>query len=117
MSYMKQYELRCPNPDCAGGHADRLHVVNGKPEWIPAEIMKLKKENEQIYRCNYCCLVWFQKSSKKPGFDPKIIGFYNNFQNPGKFVPVKNFRIRKENTLYYWDTRRKKRLQRKKKYI
>lgn len=115
---MKEYQIHCPASDCAGGDGSRLKDVTGKPDWLPPEIFQTKKETEEIYRCNYCGLVWFQESSKQKGFDGRPIGFYNDFISSGKFRPVgKDYRIRQENTSYYWAAKSEKRLRRKKKYL
>lgn len=105
----KRYEAHCPSPSCTGGHQNRLHPIRERPQWLPEEYVM--KDGEALYRCNYCGLVWTQKSSNRPGFDAEPIGLYKNsftFLDQG-------YRIREENTYGYWDTLRRKKLRRKRK--
>jgi hypothetical protein len=108
-SNMKRYEPHCPAPDCTGGYVNRLKELIAKPDWLPTEILEAKKETEEIYRCNYCGLVWFQESTKQKGFDARPVGFYDDFISPGKFRPIsEHYRIRKENTSYYYLVRKRR---------
>jgi hypothetical protein len=100
MARIKKYKPHCPAPNCRGGYEHRLKKVEGMPEWIPPEILKLKKETEQLYRCNYCGFVWFQDNSKQKGFDPKPLGFFDSIFSPGFVLVDKSYRIRKENTSF-----------------
>ena len=99
----KRYESHCPSPSCSGGHQNRLYQIRERPDWLPEEYVM--KEGETLYRCNYCGLVWTQDSSNRPGFDAKPIGSYENSFT--RLIP--GYRIREENTSYYWNVVREKR--------
>jgi hypothetical protein len=41
--------------------------------------------------------------SKGMGFDARPVGYYDDFEHPWEFVPLKGkYRIREENTSRYW---------------
>lgn len=43
------------------------------------------------------------RESKRPGFDAKPIGYYDDLQHPWEFVSIKGkYKIRKQNTSRYW---------------
>jgi len=107
MPRLKQYEPHCPSPNCTSGHEHRLHPISGKPDWLPLEVWSQIEEGEILYRCNYCGLVWFQSSARRPGFNARPIGYYDDFQNPRKFVPIEGrYTIREQNTSNYWEKRK-----------
>jgi uncharacterized Fe-S cluster protein YjdI len=100
---MKRYEPHCPSPTCTGGEKSKLYHIRKKPNWLPPEARATKKEGEIVYRCTYCGLVWFQEMSKKPGFDAKPIGYYDDLQHPWEFVSIiGKYKIREQNTSRYW---------------
>ncbi len=113
MAPVRKYQPHCPASGCFGGHAARLHEISLeqlKEMGIPQAILGRKRDtDEQIRRCSYCGLVWFQNSKSRPGFDPLPLGHYDNVH----FVPVFNtFRIREENKPNYlskqpWRNRKK----------
>lgn len=92
MSAKKKYIPHCPSRSCNGGHEGSLHHFDlfrhVRLGQIPADAVSLKK-GEAAYRCSYCGLVWFQKT-KKLGFDPLVVGYYDSPQYPG-FRPVGPF--------------------------
>jgi hypothetical protein len=97
------YEPRCPSPACAGGDKNKLHHIKGNPSWLPPEVWALRKEDEVLYRCAYCGLVWFQETSKRPGIDAHPVGYYDDLDHPWEYVFLKsNYRIREQNTTRYW---------------
>ena len=103
MLFMKRYEPHCPSPTCTGGHKNKLYHIRGQPNWLPLEVRAPKKGEGILYRCACCGLVWFQKRSKRPGFDAKPVGYYDDFQHPWEFVSLKGrYRIREQNTSCYW---------------
>ncbi len=97
------YEPHCPSPSCAGGDKNKLHYIKGNPSWLPPEVCALRKEDEILYRCAYCGLVWFQEASKRPGIDAYPVGYYDDLDHPREYVLVKgDYRIREQNTTPYW---------------
>jgi len=93
------YEPHCPSPACAGGDKNKLRHIKGNPGWLPPEVCALRKEDQILYRCSYCGLVWFQEASKRPGIDPYPVGYYDDLDQ----VFLKgNYRIREQNTTFYW---------------
>jgi hypothetical protein len=108
MPKRKEYIPHCP-ANCAGGHIGRLYEVTPEFAKITQEVLSRRGDTNQIYRCGYCGLVWFQKSSRKLGFEPIPAGFFDNFTNPNEFVAVAvDFPIRPQNTREYWDNYREK---------
>lgn len=104
MLCIKGYEPHCPSPVCTGGHRNKLYRIWGKPNWLPPRVWAKKKEDEILYRCTYCGLVWFQDRARRPGFDARPAGYYDDFEHPWEFVPLKRkCRIREQNTSRYWD--------------
>jgi hypothetical protein len=99
MSLAKKFQPHCPALGCSGGHADRLHEVSLEQIEIPQVILARKRDTDnQIWRCSYCGLVWLQKSTSRPGFDPLPLGYYTNLE----FAPVYNaFKIREGNKANY----------------
>ncbi len=97
MPRKKKDKVCCPAPDCRGGYSHRLYEVNAKLiQKIPPEVLARKKDDESIYRCNYCGFVWGQKSYRRMGIDVTPLGFYDNFTNPNKFVAVsENYETRR----------------------
>jgi hypothetical protein len=86
-----------------GGHRNKLHYISGRPNWLGQQLWDKKKEEEIFCRCSYCGLVWFQKDSKKLGFDARPVGYYDDFEHPWEFVPLRRrFKIREQNTRPYW---------------
>jgi len=105
----KRYEPHCPSRTCTGGHRNKLHYISGKPNWSGQQLWDKKKEEEILCRCSYCGLVWFQKDSEKLGFDVRPVGYYDDFEHPWEFVPLKRrFKIREQNTRSYWYNLRRK---------
>jgi len=103
MQRINCYEPHCPSPTCIGKDRNKLYHIWGKPNWLPLEDWAQKKEDEILYRCAYCGLVWFQKRSKRPGFDARPIGYYDDLQHPWEFVSLKDkYKIREQNTSRYW---------------
>lgn len=98
------YEPHCPSPTCMGGDKNKLHHIKGNPSWLPPEVRILRKEDEFLYRCSYCGLVWFQETSMRPGLDANPVGYYyDDLHHPWEFVSLKaKYRIRKQNTSRYW---------------
>jgi hypothetical protein len=100
---IKGYEAHCPSPFCTGGHKNKLRRIRGSANWLPPKIWAKKNEQKPLYRCTSCGLVWFQKRSKRPGFDARPIGYYDNFDHPWEFVSFKGrLTIREQNTSRYW---------------
>src|SRR2546425_736471 len=80
MPERKDYEPRCPAVNCAGGTSDRIMPLNRsdpRPARIPQKVLNGLDERTQLWWCSYCGLVWTQKSTSRPGFDPTPIGFYD----------------------------------------
>ena len=103
MLRIRSYEPHCPSPKCTGRNRSKLYQIRGKPNWLPLEGWANKKDDEILYRCTYCGLVWFQEKAKRPGFDPRPIGYYDDLQHPWEFVSLKSeYRIREQNTSRYW---------------
>ena len=103
MLRVKSYEPHCPSPKCTGRDRNKLSRIRGKPNWLPPKVWEKKREEQIVYRCTCCGLVWFQERSNKPGFDPRPIGYYDDFQHPWEFVFLKSrYRIRQQNTSRYW---------------
>ena len=103
MLRIRSYEPHCPSPKCTGRNRNKLYQIRGKPNWLPLEGWGQKKDDEILYRCAYCGLVWFQERAKRPGFDARPIGYYDDFQHPWEFVSLKSeYRIREQNTSRYW---------------
>jgi len=99
----KQYEPHCPSRTCTGGNKNKLHRINGKPNWLAREVWTKKKGEEILCRCAHCGLVWFQERSKRLGFDARPVGYYDDFEHPWEFVSLKGrYRIREQNTTRYW---------------
>jgi hypothetical protein len=97
------YEPRCPSPACTGGSKKKLQHIKENPNWLPPEVCAPRKEDETIYRCAYCGLVWFQKVWKRPGIDAHPVGYYDNIDHPREYVFLEdNYRIREQNTTPYW---------------
>ena len=97
------YEPHCPSHACMGGDKNKLHRIKGNPNWLPAEVRALRREDDVLYRCAYCGLVWFQEPSKRPGIDAYPVGYYDDPEHPWEYVSLKdNFRIREQNTSRYW---------------
>ncbi len=97
------YEPHCPSPACTGGRKNRLHRIKGNPGWLPQEVWALRKEDEILYRCAYCGLVWFQETSKRPGIDAHPVGYYDDPEHPWEYIFLKGtYRIREQNTTRYW---------------
>jgi hypothetical protein len=93
------YEPHCPSPECAGGDKNKLRHIKGNPSWLPSEVCALRKEDEILYRCASCGLVWFQEALKRPGIDASPVGYYDDLDR----VFLKgNYRIREQNTTPYW---------------
>lgn len=103
MLLMRRYEPHCPSRTCTGGHKNKLFHIKGKPNWLPPEVWIEKKEEEIVYRCSDCGLVWFQEKSKRQGVDARPFGYYDKFDHPWEFVPLKGrYTIREQNTSRYW---------------
>jgi len=99
----KGYEPHCPSRTCTGGHKNKLHRIRGDPIWLTREVWAKKKGEESLYRCVHCGLVWFQASSKRLGLDARPVGYYDDFEHPWEFVPLKHScRVREQNTSRYW---------------
>lgn len=100
---MRGYEPHCPSRTCTGGRRNKLLHVKGKPGWLPPEVWIKKKEEEIVYRCRSCGLVWFQEKLKRQGVDARPVGYYDGFDFPWEFVPLKGrCTIREQNTSRYW---------------
>jgi hypothetical protein len=100
---MRGYEPHCPSRTCTGGHRNKLFHIKGKPNWLPQEVWREKKEEEIIYRCGSCGLVWLQEKFKRQGVDARPVGYYDGFDDPWEFVPLKGrYTIREQNTSGYW---------------
>jgi hypothetical protein len=100
---MRGYEPHCPSSTCTGGQRNKLFRIKGKPNWLPSEVWIKKKEEEIVYRCSYCGLVWFQEKLKKQGVDARPVGYYDSFDYPWEFLPLKGrFTIREQNTSRHW---------------
>ena len=105
----KQYEPHCPSRTCAGGHRNRLHRISGKPNWLAQQLWDKKKKQEILCRCSYCGLLWFQNNSEKLGFDARPVGYYDDFEHPWEFAPLRGrFKIREQNKRSYWHKVQKK---------
>ncbi len=103
ISLMRGYEPHCPSRTCTGGTKNKLFRIKGKPIWLPPEVWIKKKEEETVYRCNDCGLVWFQEKLKRQGVDARPVGYYDSLDYPWEFVPLKKrCTIRKENMTRYW---------------
>ncbi len=62
-----------------------------------------KGEEEIVCRCRHCGLVWFQEKLKRQGVDARPVGYYDGFDYPWEFVPLKGrYTIREQNTSRYW---------------
>ena len=110
MFLMKGYEPHCPSRTCTGGHKNKLFHIKGRPIWLPPEVWIKKKEEEIVCRCSYCGLVWFQEKLKRQGVDARPVGYYDGFDYPWEFVPLKGqFTIREQNTSRHWYKVRSKR--------
>ncbi len=110
MLSMRGYEPHCPSRTCTGGNRNKLFHIRGKPNWLPPEVWIKKKEEEIVYRCRYCGLVWFQEKLKRQGVDARPVGYYDGFDYPWEFVPLKGrYTIREQNTSLYWYKVRSKR--------
>lgn len=97
------YEPNCPSPACTAGDKNKLHHIKGTPHWLPPEVWALSKEDEILYRCASCGLVWFQEASKRPGIDAYPVGYYDDLEHPWEYVFSKaNAPIRAQNTTRYW---------------
>jgi len=56
-------------------------------------------------------LVWFQKAPERLGFDARPVGYYDDFEHPWEFIPLrKKFKIREQNTRSYWYSAQRKRI-------
>lgn len=100
---MKGYEPHCPSRTCTGGQKNKLFHIKGKPIWLPPEVWIKKGEKEIVCRCRDCGLVWFQEKLKRPGIDARPVGYYDGFDDPWEFVPLKGpATIREQNTTRYW---------------
>ena len=105
----KRYEPYCPSRTCAGGYRNKLHRISGKPNWLAQQLWDKKKEEEILCRCSYCGLVWFQKDSEKLGFGARPVGYYDDFEHPWEFAPLRGrFKIREQNKRSYWHKVQKK---------
>ena len=103
MLLMKGYEPHCPSLTCTGGERNKLFRIKGKPNWLPSEVWVKKTEEEIVYRCSYCGLVWFQEKLKRQGVDARPVGYYDGLDYPWEFVPLKGqYAIREQNTSHYW---------------
>ena len=103
MLRIESYKPNCPSPKCTGKIKTKLHHVKAKPNWLPPEVWAEKNDDQILYRCTYCGLVWFQERAKRPGFDARPIGYYDDFQHPWEFVSLKSeYKIREQNTSRYW---------------
>jgi hypothetical protein len=103
MPCVEGYEPHCPSPFCIGGHKNKLCRIRRNPNWLPLKIWAEKEQEELLYRCTSCGLIWFQKRSKRPGFDARPVGYYDDFDHPWEFISLKSgFTIREENTSRYW---------------
>jgi hypothetical protein len=103
MGCLIRYEPQCPSPACTGRIRNKLFYIRGKPNWLPLEDWVKKADDEILYRCAYCGLVWFQERAKRPGLDARAIGYYDDFQHPWEFISLKdNYKIREQNTSRYW---------------
>ena len=103
MLWMKGYEPHCPSRTCTGGHKNKLFHIKGKPIWLPPEVWIKKREKEIVCRCRSCGLVWFQEKLKRQGIDARPVGYYDGFDDPWEFVPLKGpTAIREQNTTRYW---------------
>lgn len=61
---------------------------------VPTDAATLKR-GEAAYRCSYCGLIWFQKS-RKVGFDPSVVGYYDSPRHPGFRAVGPHFQHRRE---------------------
>lgn len=103
MLCLTRYESHCPSPKCIGRNRNKLYHIRAKPNWLPLKVWTKKGDDQILYRCTYCGLVWFQERSKRPGLDAKPIGYYDDFQHPWEFVSLRGtYRIREQNTSRYW---------------
>ena len=101
--FWKRFEPHCPSRTCTEGHRYKLRRISRKPNWLGQRVWAKKKEEEILCRCSHCGLVWFQGMSKGMGFDARPVGYYDDFEHPWEFVPLKGkYRIREENTSRYW---------------
>ncbi len=97
------YEPHCPSPTCMGGDKNKLYHMREKPGWLPPEVWNLRKEDEILYRCSHCGLVWFQPTFMRPGLDANPIGYYDDFDYPREFISLEvKHRIREQSTSRYW---------------
>jgi len=92
------YEPHCPAWDCTGGRAHRLHQVDADFVHMPAEIRNRSEPDQVIFRCSYCGLIWFQRASVPPGFDPSVVGRYPA-REANDFRPLERYDIRERETL------------------
>jgi len=76
MLRLTRYEPHCPSPKCTGRNRSKLYHIRAKPNWLPPKVWTKKGDDQILYRCTYCGLVWFQERSKRPGFDAKPIGYW-----------------------------------------
>lgn len=103
MSLIREYEPHCPSRTCTGGQRNKLFHIRGRPNWLPQEVWIKKREEEMVYRCSYCGLVWFQEKLKRRGVDARPVGYYDRFDYPWEFVPLEGqYTIREQNTSRYW---------------
>jgi hypothetical protein len=111
----KEYLPHCPSSNCSGGLSHRLRRSDADFVEIPLRILATKDGTEVIHRCSACGLVWFQKESAGPGFNPRPVGFYkkNNPLTRHEFEPVPaNLPIREQNTSAYWKAQKEQLLRR-----
>lgn len=89
MPRKKKYTVCCSEPECQGGHSNRIHEVSEKIlEKIPTEILVRISEEVPVYRCSYCGFVWGRTITTASVNKIVPLGFYDNSQNPNEFVPV-----------------------------
>ena len=85
----------CPNQSCARGKLEHSLIDQVERDELPNGVTV--EDDQAVYRCSWCGLLWTQRSGDSPGWlrrsESKVVGF----QRPGeRFV---------ENSAYQFDKR------------
>jgi len=102
MARRKKYEPHCPAWDCQGGHEARLYPITAEAVRLTAEVLKRRRGESSVYRCNYCGFIWLQSPRSPVGFDPTPAGKLDSQSGRFEELPI-TFEIREGNTRAYWN--------------